>query len=46
MKQVNEYNKTETDSYIQRTIEWLAGREKGEGQNKGMGLIFTKCMQK
>ena len=34
---MNEYNKTETDSQIQRTNQWLP-EERGEGQNKGWGL--------
>ena len=35
-KQTNEYNKTESDSQIQRTNYWLpVGRGKGEGAIEG-----------
>ena len=38
----NEFNKTETDSQIQRTNQQLAvGRGKGEGQWRGRGLRGT-----
>ena len=38
-KQTNEYNKTESDSQIQRTNYWLpVGRGKGEGAIEGQGI--------
>ena len=42
IKQAGVYKKTEANSQIQRTNQWLpVGRGKGEGQDKGRGLRDT-----
>ena len=38
---MNKYNKTETDSWIQRTRGYQWGEEWREGQNRGRGLRGT-----